>query len=407
MRKFFVSKFADIARARSAKGAKFRNLFLIFAYFALFERKIFFVSFVRFVVSYFSQFGLRLSRAGRFVVHCRLRRDPVLAITRTLRFCLGWTLAFFIAGSSLNAAATLIDFPIGYSSNGGTYGFIGLVQQQRLLEQQGIRPQFIYIGGTQITQAFLAGDILMEIVAAASPIRAAAHGADVRFVGGVMDREVLTLITNAAIKSPADLKNAKLAIDRLGDYSDFLARAVLGKLNLLPEKDVSLIQIGSQTSRFAAVKSGLVQATFVGPPLTLLARQAGLNLLVDLANLGIPSSSASFVVLRATQQRHGTEIYKVLAAMTRALRMYKANKEAAIKGLSQFMQLKDVPALEDTWRVHARLYKDIPSPSVEGVRVVKDFLGKSDPSIEKLTMSSLIDTQYVTQLERDTDKSSP
>ena len=47
-----------------------------------------------------------------------------------------------------------------------------------------------------------------------------------------------------------------------------------------------LIQIGAQTSRFAALKSGVVQATFVAPPLTLLAKQAGLNLLVDLASLG-------------------------------------------------------------------------------------------------------------------------
>ncbi|HUK41598.1 MAG TPA: ABC transporter substrate-binding protein [Candidatus Acidoferrales bacterium] len=332
-------------------------------------------------------------------------RNPSLAdfirgFTRRLFFPIVLCLVF----SPADAATTLVDFPIGYSSNGGTYGFIGLVQQQRLLEQQGIRPQFIYIGGIQITQAFIAGDILMEIVAAASPIRAAAHGTDLRFIGGAMDREVLTLVTSPAIKTPADLKNTKLAIDRLGDYSDFLARTVLGKLNLIPEKDVTLIQIGSQTSRFAAVKSGLVQATFVGPPLTLLAQQAGLNLLVDLASLGIPSSSASFVVLRSTQQRRGSEIYRALAALGKGLRLYKANKDAAIKGLAQFMQLKDQAALEDTWRVHARLYKDVPSPSVEGIKVVKDFLGKTDPSIDKLSMTSLVDTQYVNQLEREIDK---
>ena len=113
-------------------------------------------------------------------------------------------------------------FPIGYSSNGGTYGSIGLIQQQRLLEQQGIRAQFVYIGGPQITQAFVAGDMQMMIVAAASPIRAAAQGAEVKFVGGVMDKEVLTLITSPEIKSPAHMKGAKLAIDRLGDYTEFL-----------------------------------------------------------------------------------------------------------------------------------------------------------------------------------------
>src|ERR1043166_3637452 len=143
---------------------------------------------------------------------------------RNLASCVALALALYLPFSPANAATNLVDFPIGYSSNGGTYGFISLVQQQRLLEQQGIRPQFIYIGGIQITPAFVAGDILMEIVAAASPIRAAAHGTDLRFVGGVMDREVLTLITNPSVKTPADLKNSKLAIDRLGDYSDFLAR---------------------------------------------------------------------------------------------------------------------------------------------------------------------------------------
>lgn len=311
---------------------------------------------------------------------------------------------FFMGGFSANAATPLIDFPIGYSSNGGTYGFIGLIQQQRLLEQQGIRPQFVYIGGPQITQAFLAGDIKMMVVAAASPIRAAGQGAEVKFVGGVMDKEVLTLITHGAIKSAAELKGAKLAIDRLGDYTDFLARTVLEKLNLTAEKDVSLIQIGAQTSRFAALKSGIVQATFVAPPLTLLAKQAGLNLLVELASLGIPSSAASFVVLRGTQQRQGAEVYKVLSAMGKGLRLYKANKEAAMKGLAQFMQIKDPAVLEETWRVHAPLYKDVPSPAVEGVRVVKDFLGRTDPNVAKLVTNNLIDSQYVSQLEKEVDK---
>jgi ABC-type nitrate/sulfonate/bicarbonate transport system substrate-binding protein len=318
---------------------------------------------------------------------------------RTLLFAV-----FCSGGFSANAATPLSDFPIGYSSNGGTYGFIGLIQQQRLLEQQGIRPQFVYIGGPQITQAFIAGDLQMMIVAAASPIRAAAQGAEVKFVGGVMDKEVLTLITNSAIKSPAELKGAKLAIDRLGDYTEFLARTVLEKLNLTAEKDVALIQIGAQTSRFAALKSGVVQATFVAPPLTLLAKQAGLNLLVDLASLGIPSSAASFVVLRGTQQRRGGEVYKVLSAMGKGLRLYKANKEAAMKGLAQFMQIKDTAVLEETWRVHAPLYKDVPSPAVEGVRVVKDFLGRSDANVAKLATNNLIDTQYVSQLEREIDK---
>jgi ABC-type nitrate/sulfonate/bicarbonate transport system substrate-binding protein len=79
-------------------------------------------------------------------------------------------------------------FPIGYSSLGGTYAFISLIEGQRLLAQEGIRPTFIYIGGPQITQALVSGDIRMAIVAGASPVRAAAQGADLKFIGSVTDK---------------------------------------------------------------------------------------------------------------------------------------------------------------------------------------------------------------------------
>lgn len=196
-------------------------------------------------------------------------------------------LIFFVSSGFLPVAAQ-VDFPIGYVSRGGTYAFITLIEQHKLLEQEGIKPTFVYIGGPQVSQALISGDIRMAIVAAASPIRAAAHGADLRFVAGVTDKEVASFVTAANIKTPADLKGTRLAIDRLGDYSDFRARKVLEIFGLQAQKDVTLLQIGAQTARFAALRSGQVQSTFVVPPLTLVARKAGLRELADLGELGFP-----------------------------------------------------------------------------------------------------------------------
>ena len=134
-------------------------------------------------------------------------------------------LIVFILGF-IRPATAQVDFPIGYVSRGGTYAFISLIEQHKLLEQEGIRPTFVYIGGPQVSQALVSGDIRMAIVAAASPIRAAAHGADLRFVGGVTDKEVASFVAESSIKTPAELKGTRLAIDRLGDYSDFRARKV-------------------------------------------------------------------------------------------------------------------------------------------------------------------------------------
>ncbi len=317
-------------------------------------------------------------------------------------FCALLTWALFAIWDG--PAAALVDFPIGYVSRGGTYAFISLIEQKGLLEQEGIRPVFVYIGGPQVSQALIAGDIRIAIVAAASPIRAAAHGAEIRFVGGVTDREVASLVAAPNINRPSDLKGTRLAIDRLGDYSDFRARKVLEIFGLQAQKDVMLLQIGAQTARFAALRNGQVQSTFVVPPLTLVARKAGLHELADLGELGFPSSSGAFVVTQSTIERSPKEIYGVLRAVAKAIRIYKADKEVALAAISNFMRLKDREALEETWRMNAKALKDIPSPPVAGIQIVKDFLAQTDPDVGRLNVQRLIDSQFTDRLQKEMGK---
>lgn len=311
---------------------------------------------------------------------------------------------FFLIGLWVGPANALVDFPIGYVSRGGTYAFISLIEQRGLLEQEGIRPTFVYIGGPQVSQALIAEDIRMAIVAAASPIRAAAHGAEIRFIGGITDNEVASLVAAPNINSPAELKGTRMAIDRLGDYSDFRARKVLEIFGLQAQKDVTLLQIGAQTARFAALKSGQVQSTFVVPPLTLVARKAGFRELADLGELGFPSSSGSLVVLQSTTERNHKEVYGVLRAVAKSIRIYKTDREVAISALSRFMRLGDREALEETWRMNAKAFKDIPAPSVAGIKLVKDFLSQNDPEVRRLNVESLISTQFTDRLQRELSK---
>src|SRR5262245_31258651 len=247
---------------------------------------------------------------------------------------------------SIGPTFAQVDFPIGYSSLGGTYAFLALMEEQKLLEKEGIRPTYVYIGGPQISQALIAGDIRMAVLGAASPVRAAPHGPETCFIGGVTDKENITVVSDPKITKPADLKGTRIAIDRLGDYSDFRARKVLERYGLEPQKDVVLLQIGGQTGRFAALKSGQVQSTFVAAPLTLVARKAGFRSLVDLADLGFPSTSASLVVMKSTVDRNEKEVSAVMRAISRALRVFKSDRETEIRSLARFMKLNDPEALD-------------------------------------------------------------
>ena len=135
-----------------------------------------------------------------------------IRLPRSLAVVLGM---FLLAWSSRPAFSRWI-FPLATLRLGGTYAFFALMEEQRLLEKDGIRPAFVYIGGPQISQALIAGDIRMAVLGAASPVRAAAHGAEIRFIGGVTDKENITVVTDPKITKPTELKGTRMAIDRLG-----------------------------------------------------------------------------------------------------------------------------------------------------------------------------------------------
>ena len=65
----------------------------------------------------------------------------------------------------------------------------------------------------------------------------------------------------------------------------------------------------------------------------------------------------------------------MLRAIARALRLFKNDRDAAIRSLTRFMAVNDAEALEETFRSHAKIFQNIPAPSVAGIKMVKDFLG--------------------------------
>jgi hypothetical protein len=94
----------------------------------------------------------------------------------------------------------------------------------------------------------------------------------------------------------------------------------------------------------------------------------------------------------------------VLRAVARAIRIYKTDKDAAIKALSRFMKLEDRDALDETRRMNVRALKDVPSPAVAGIKIVKDFVAQTDPQVAKLNVDSIIVNQFADRLRKELGK---
>jgi len=125
---------------------------------------------------------------------------------------------------------------------------------------------------------------------------------------------------------------------------------------------------------------------------------------VKLSQLAFPSATASIVTMKTTADRRPQEVYGVMRAITKALRIYKTDKEAALRALSVFMRLQDREALEETWRVVGEVYKDTPTPSLAGIVVVRDFLGQNEPDVAKFDVEKIIDSRFTDRLQKEMRK---
>jgi NitT/TauT family transport system substrate-binding protein len=280
-----------------------------------------------------------------------------------------------------------------------------------LLKKYGFESEIIAMqGGTQLAQAVIGASIPIAVMGGAY-LTAAVRGADLVMIATHMDKFPYSLIVKPNIKKVEDLKGTKLAISRFGSSSDAGLRVALQKLGLNPDKDVTILQVGGQTERFAALKGGTVDGTVVIPPLSGAAQRLGYNALINMTELGIPYPQEGVVVSRQMIGSRRETIIRFLKAYIEGVKELKTDKEFAIAVIAKHLRLdrkKDREALEDSFKevVIEQMLK-IPSINLEAIKVGLDLLGKDKPArassnprdyVDGTLMQELVKSGFTEQL---------
>src|SRR5262249_33593887 len=109
-------------------------------------------------------------------------------------------------------------------------------------------------------------------------------GGDVRLIGVTLGKLSGNVYAAKDIRSPADLKGKKWAISSFGSESHAAALASIKSFGL-SEQDLTIVQVGNQGNRFAALESGQIQVTTLLPPVNSRAEAAGYPKLGELPKI--------------------------------------------------------------------------------------------------------------------------
>jgi len=243
--------------------------------------------------------------------------------------------------------------------------------------------------------ALINGDTHVGMFSPQVVIEGSQRGLDFAMFGRLGNTIENRIYGKKGIKSIKEVK--RLAVSRFGSNADFIARYLLQREGLRPDTDVALLQFGNQANRIAAVETGNADACIVTPPMTLIARKQGMQMLVDGSKVGIPYSSLMFVSRRAYLAKNRADILNFTKAMIEGVHYYKANHEFSLKVLSKYMKVQDREVLEENFREYDFPLK--PYPYKEYFDLPVQEVAKRDPKILKENPDRYIDMSFVKELD--------
>jgi NitT/TauT family transport system substrate-binding protein len=151
-----------------------------------------------------------------------------------------------------------------------------------LYTAQGLNVEIINMnGGSKGAEELQAGRIDVMHVGLSSVVRVNGAGGDLRAIASLSNVIRFTFFSAPGVKTAADLKGGTVGVSTFGSETDSTVTLALQKLGLT-RGDVVIKEYGGGMKRLAAVKSGEIKATAVNEPLSSLAREQGVNVLVDL-----------------------------------------------------------------------------------------------------------------------------
>jgi NitT/TauT family transport system substrate-binding protein len=290
---------------------------------------------------------------------------------------------------------------LSYTATSPYQAVMIITQQAGLFRKNGIDASLIFVaGGSLGIQAMVGGDVPITQADGSASVAASVAGLDVVMIASFLNNFPYSLVSLPEIKTVEQLKGGKIAISRFGSATDLSVKMALAKVGLNPEKDVTLLQVGAQTARVAALQSKNVQATIITPPFTLTARKQGYHTLIDMAQLNIPYQLTALVTSRAFIKSQPDLIMAVMRSLAEGVHFYKTQKEPSIKILSKYLQTTDREALEETYReVSLKVVPDKPYPTLTGIQTILDELAAKNPKLKAAKPEDFVDMSFVKKLD--------
>ena len=245
----------------------------------------------------------------------------------------------------------------------------GLASKRGFFRDEGLDVEIIRMNANVSITALSTGDIDYTMIFA-SVVRGALRGMPMKVVSSYMDSSTHLLIARPEYKSLKDLKGKTLAVSTFGATSDVAARMMFKQGGVDPERELKVIPLGAERSRYTVLREGIVDVAVLSPPADSEATRLGFNVLSRFfEHFKLPFTGLGVNTKKLKEKPD--EVKRMIKAALRANRFVRQNREGTIQTLMDWVHVDRESAAatyDSTWRI----FSEDGNIAESGLRLVID-----------------------------------
>jgi ABC-type nitrate/sulfonate/bicarbonate transport system substrate-binding protein len=291
---------------------------------------------------------------------------------------------------------------VGQGSISLQSGLMHIGKDRGLFAKYGLTTETIYIpGGSTNVQVLVSGNLDLSQLSGAPGVAANLEGADIVYFASLLDKLNYQLITRPEIKGVEQLKGKKFGVSRYGSSADFGMRALLKRVGVDPVKEATILQIGDEPARIAAIKSGNIDGTVANAPFGIEAERLKLNVVADSVKMDIPFFNTGLLGSKRYLDKQEARVMNFLRAYLEAIKILKTEREYSIKALAQFTRVQNLKAVQEGYDYFVKQLEPVPYPSVVAMQAVVDQIAETNPKARGVDAKNYVTDRYLKRLEEE------
>ena len=303
------------------------------------------------------------------------------------------TLFCLMLGSTAPALSQLKKIRFSITSVALTDLQFRIAQLKGFYREEGLDVETILIRGSVGLQALIGGSVDYSSAAGAL-IAANVRGIAVKLVLIVNAKPQFDLIAEPQIKSIPQLKGKLIGISSRGGAVDLLTQLILTQNGLTPNKDATLLVIGTPDELALALRTGRIAACLLTPPRPLILAREGFNRLAYSGDYLPHYPSGGIGVTEEKIRTNPTEVLGFVRASLRGLHYYTRNRGESIDIISKYLGVKDLSLAAEAYDLHVSRLGTIGPQDDTWMRGAIDFTKKSLGVTKEVQPSQVFDFSF-------------